>query len=113
MITEENFGVQIFRNFTVLAGVVVVVFFGYRYWYSDDIVPGFSLTKTGVKSEGDTKLKQDMADSRKGADGVKEGDLKITVEGKVGAVDFVKIGISGVDQEFLVRGFKFAKWGSI
>ena len=89
----------------------MVVFFGYRYWYSDKIVPEFSLTNTEVKSEGDTKMKQDIADSGKDADGVKEGDLKITVEGKVGAVDFVKIGISGANPEFLDRWFRFAKRG--
>ena len=49
-----------------------------------DSIPGFSVSKSQVKSdgksEGDAKLKQDMA----GTDNVKVGDLKITVDGKVG-----------------------------
>ena len=61
----------------------MVVVVGYKYYYSDSI-PGFTVSKSEVKSdgksEGDAKLKPDMA----GTDNVKEGDLKISVDGKVG-----------------------------
>ena len=63
----------------------MVIVVGYKYYYTDSI-PGFSKTniKSEVKAEGDTKLKQDMADSKKGTDNIKEGNLKIAVDGKVG-----------------------------